>query len=156
MILFYIQLNILVKTKKVIFLFQQVQSAFKVSMSHENSKYYSSLQFTSTYLISLRSSSLWEPRYPLLKFYSYLKCFLFFLNIFYYFLFFIFIFIYLKLNKLKKINTIYTPFINDPSAGSPTDTLLRLLLPLDNKVQMFSKKNRVSFLSIIFTGSSNR
>ena len=27
---------------------------------------------------------------------------------------------------------------NDPSAGSPTDTLLRLLLPLDNKVQMFS------------------
>ena len=45
---------------------------------------------------------------------------------------------------------------NDPSAGSPTDTLLRLLLPLDNKVQMFSKKNRMSFLSIIFTGSSNR
>ena len=30
--------------------------------------------------------------------------------------------------------------INDPSAGSPTDTLLRLLLPLDNKVQMFSKR----------------
>ena len=27
---------------------------------------------------------------------------------------------------------------NDPSAGSPTDTLLRLILPLDNKVQMFS------------------
>lgn len=27
--------------------------------------------------------------------------------------------------------------INDPSAGSPTDTLLRLLLPLDNKVQRF-------------------
>ena len=37
--------------------------------------------------------------------------------------------------------------INDPSAGSPTDTLLRLLLPLDNKVQMFSKKN-TSVLSI--------
>ena len=31
--------------------------------------------------------------------------------------------------------------INDPSAGSPTDTLLRLLLPLDNKVQMCSIKN---------------
>ncbi len=30
--------------------------------------------------------------------------------------------------------------INDPSAGSPTDTLLRLLLPLDNKVQIFLKK----------------
>ena len=28
---------------------------------------------------------------------------------------------------------------NDPSAGSPTDTLLRLLLPLDNKVQIFLK-----------------
>ena len=35
--------------------------------------------------------------------------------------------------------------INDPSAGSPTDTLLRLLLPLDNKVQMFSKKNECPF-----------
>ena len=35
-------------------------------------------------------------------------------------------------------------FINDPSAGSPTDTLLRLLLPLDNKVQMFfTLKTRV-------------
>lgn len=81
---------------------------------------------------------------------------LFFLNIFKLFFIFIFYFHLFKLNKLKKINTIYTPFINDPSAGSPTDTLLRLLLPLDNKVQMFSKKNRVSFLSIIFTGSSNR
>ena len=25
-------------------------------------------------------------------------------------------------------------FVNDPSAGSPTETLLRLLLPLDDKV----------------------
>ena len=32
--------------------------------------------------------------------------------------------------------------INDPSAGSPTDTLLRLLLPLDNKVQMCLFKDR--------------
>ena len=37
-------------------------------------------------------------------------------------------------------------FINDPSAGSPTDTLLRLLLPLDNKVQMFSKRKTKSAL----------
>ena len=28
---------------------------------------------------------------------------------------------------------------NDPSAGSPTETLLRLLLPLDNLVCKFSK-----------------
>ena len=26
------------------------------------------------------------------------------------------------------------PFINDPSAGSPTETLLRLLLPLNDQV----------------------
>ena len=82
------------------------------------------------------------------------KIFLLFLFLFiYYFYFHLFKF---KLNKLKKINTIYTPFINDPSAGSPTDTLLRLLLPLDNKVQMFSKHKINLFLSIIFTGSSNR
>ena len=38
--------------------------------------------------------------------------------------------------------------VNDPSAGSPTETLLRLLLPLDNKVQMFSKKKHECVLSI--------
>ena len=37
---------------------------------------------------------------------------------------------------LLNINIFYKVIINDPSAGSPTDTLLRLLLPLDNKVQM--------------------
>jgi hypothetical protein len=30
--------------------------------------------------------------------------------------------------------------VNDPSAGSPTETLLRLLLPLDGKVQSASPK----------------
>ena len=30
-------------------------------------------------------------------------------------------------------------FVNDPSAGSPTETLLRLLLPLDDKVYSTSK-----------------
>ena len=29
---------------------------------------------------------------------------------------------------------VFKGFVNDPSAGSPTETLLRLLLPLDNKV----------------------
>ena len=31
------------------------------------------------------------------------------------------------------------PVVNDPSAGSPTETLLRLLLPLDNLVCKYSK-----------------
>ena len=35
---------------------------------------------------------------------------------------------------LASLNTL----VNDPSAGSPTDTLLRLLLPLDIKVQLLS------------------
>ena len=37
----------------------------------------------------------------------------------------------------KKINFFY--FVNDPSAGSPTETLLRLLLPLNDKVQWTSR-----------------
>ena len=32
------------------------------------------------------------------------------------------------------INILIIIFVNDPSAGSPTETLLRLLLPLDDKV----------------------
>ena len=48
---------------------------------------------------------------------------------------------------MKNKKTLNAYYFNDPSAGSPTDTLLRLLLPLDNKVQMFSKKN-TSVLSI--------
>ena len=30
--------------------------------------------------------------------------------------------------------------VNDPSAGSPTETLLRLLLPLNDKVQATSRR----------------
>ena len=30
-------------------------------------------------------------------------------------------------------------YVNDPSAGSPTETLLRLLLPLNDKVQWTSR-----------------
>ena len=33
---------------------------------------------------------------------------------------------------------------NDPSAGSPTETLLRLLLPLDDKVWGTSRKSRAA------------
>ena len=41
---------------------------------------------------------------------------------------------------LHYIVSIYVPIAdNDPSAGSPTETLLRLLLPLDNLACKFSK-----------------
>ena len=34
--------------------------------------------------------------------------------------------------------------VNDPSAGSPTETLLRLLLPLNGKVQSTSPQDTVT------------
>ena len=34
----------------------------------------------------------------------------------------------------------YGSGVNDPSAGSPTETLLRLLLPLNDKVQATSRR----------------
>ncbi|KAI3488818.1 hypothetical protein L1887_47061 [Cichorium endivia] len=36
----------------------------------------------------------------------------------------------------------FAGFDNDPSAGSPTETLLRLLLPLNDKVQWNSRRRR--------------
>ncbi|PHT26685.1 hypothetical protein CQW23_33704 [Capsicum baccatum] len=52
-------------------------------------------------------------------------------------------------------------FDNDPSAGSPTETLLRLLLPLNDKVQWTSRdvvgsEPPTSTRSEHFTGSFNR
>ena len=52
-------------------------------------------------------------------------------------------------------------FDNDPSAGSPTETLLRLLLPLNDKVQWTSRdvagsEPPTSPRSEHFTGSFNR
>ncbi|PHT25363.1 hypothetical protein CQW23_35004 [Capsicum baccatum] len=54
-----------------------------------------------------------------------------------------------------------TGFDNDPSAGSPTETLLRLLLPLNDKVQWTSRdvagsEPPTSPRSEHFTGSFNR
>ena len=51
--------------------------------------------------------------------------------------------------------------VNDPSAGSPTETLLRLLLPLNDKVQWTSRdvagsEPPTSPRSEHFTGSFNR
>jgi hypothetical protein len=57
-------------------------------------------------------------------------------------------------------------YVNDPSAGSPTDTLLRLLLPLNDKVQSTSPQENFKYLlperkrlkssSKDFTGPFNR
>lgn len=55
-----------------------------------------------------------EPRDPLLKV-----------------LFFVVLNLTGGLNKTKSV--LYS-FLNDPSAGSPTETLLRLLLPLNDQV----------------------
>ena len=48
---------------------------------------------------------------------------------------------------------------NDPSAGSPTETLLRLLLPLSDKVHSTSREDQSvdgSPQSEVFTGPLNR
>ena len=45
-----------------------------------------------------------------------------------------------KKNKIFK-------FVNDPSAGSPTETLLRLHLPLNDKVQT-SSRNQLALITI--------
>ncbi|RXI09905.1 hypothetical protein DVH24_030422 [Malus domestica] len=58
-------------------------------------------------------------------------------------------------------SAIHTKFDNDPSAGSPTETLLRLLLPLNDKVQWTSRdvagsEPPTSPRSEHFTGPFNR
>jgi|JI10StandDraft_1071094.scaffolds.fasta_scaffold99218_6 hypothetical protein len=48
--------------------------------------------------------------------------------------------------------------VNDPSAGSPTDTLLRLLLPLSDKVYSTSQRLRAQsggFTSSLEIGRSD-
>lgn len=48
-----------------------------------------------------------------------------------------------ELSRTKSVTTVIvkaetrrlSAFVNDPSAGSPTETLLRLLLPLDDQVR---------------------
>jgi hypothetical protein len=37
-------------------------------------------------------------------------------------------------------NLCFPTFVNDPSEGSPTETLLRLLLPLDDQVRPSSRR----------------
>ena len=106
--------------------------AFKNLMTHGSA-------IRTAYRTSLRSSSLWEPRYPSLK--IFLVC---------YYLFILglenrFKRCDARINKFILTNTNRTVFrfwicVNDPSAGSPTETLLRLLLPLSDKIYLNSQE----------------
>ncbi|PHT26691.1 hypothetical protein CQW23_33698 [Capsicum baccatum] len=65
------------------------------------------------------------------------------------------------LPRVVSVNRRSTGFDNDPSAGSPTETLLRLLLPLNDKVQWTSRdvtgsESPTSPQSEHFTESFNR
>lgn len=103
-----------------------------------------------TYRISLRSSSFQEPRYPS---WIVIKNSL----------------IHTKLqhSQLKQVSSLSlaSPTIktlsNDPSAGSPTETLLRLHLPLNDKIYTTSPKRTpllqfIRLKSKVFTGPFNR
>lgn len=81
-----------------------------------------------TYRISLRSSSMREPRDPLLK--------VVFVMIIYIHYTDVCIISPKRQNAqvLRDYKVTGVTFNNDPSAGSPTETLLRLLLPLNDQV----------------------
>ncbi|CAL8988973.1 unnamed protein product [Prunus brigantina] len=64
-------------------------------------------------------------------------------------------------SSLAQFAPVFVCFDNDPSAGSPTETLLRLLLPLNDKVQWTSRdvagsEPPTSPRSEHFTGPFNR
>ncbi|KAI3674201.1 hypothetical protein L2E82_52535 [Cichorium intybus] len=118
------------------------QLAFKNSMVH------GILQFTPSIRILLRSSSMREPRYPLPRVVCDSKrprptctprtgqkldasfSFVVFLGTY-------------RAGVHVHGSFCFAGFDNDPSAGSPTETLLRLLLPLNDKVQwIFSRRRR--------------
>ena len=87
-----------------------------------------------TYRISLRSSSMREPRDPLLK--------VLFLFTIIHVLWTMYVWRVPKPREAEGtvhgvcvwMKTAGRPISNDPSAGSPTETLLRLLLPLNDQV----------------------
>lgn len=99
-------------------LLKEVQYAFKDSMTHRDA-------IRITYRISLRSSSFQKPRYPSP--------------------------IVIMVGQPTSTLLFYQPhdrheanlliIKNDPSAGSPTETLLRLLLPLDSQVRPSSQRS---------------
>ena len=103
-----------------------------------------------TYRISLRSSSFQEPRYP-----SWIVLFQFSssssaptLTI-------------TQVSSLSLASPTSQTLSNDPSAGSPTETLLRLHLPLNDKIYTTSPKRTpllqfIRLKSKVFTGPFNR
>ena len=95
------------------------QVAFKNLMTHGSA-------IRTAYRTSLRSSSLWEPRHPPLRiwflFRSYLDALIFSCVC------------GIRGHSQLKARLSWVNFSNDPSAGSPTETLLRLLLPLSSKI----------------------
>src|SRR5271156_5241107 len=67
----------------------------------------------------------------------------------------------LYVRQVREFSASWQVFDNDPSAGSPTETLLRLLLPLNDKVQWTSRdvagsEPPTSPRSEHFTGPFNR
>lgn len=48
----------------------------------------------------------------------------------------------LSYKNFKRCVSFASAYVNDPSAGSPTETLLRLLLPLNDQVWSSSRHNR--------------
>ena len=102
-----------------------------------------------TYRISLRSSSFQEPRYP-----SWIVLTLLILT-------------KLQHSQLTQVSSLSLAsptsqtLSNDPSAGSPTETLLRLHLPLNDKIYTTSPKRTpllqfIRLKSKVFTGPFNR
>lgn len=103
-----------------------------------------------TYRISLRSSSFQEPRYPSWIVLKVLK--------------FQFSSTHSQLTLVSSLS-LASPtsqtLSNDPSAGSPTETLLRLHLPLNDKIYTTSPKRTpllqfIRLKSKVFTGPFNR
>lgn len=108
-----------------------------------------------TYRISLRSSSFQEPRYPS---WIVIKNSLIHSNL---------TLTKLQHSQLTQVSSLSlaSPTIktlsNDPSAGSPTETLLRLHLPLNDKIYTTSPKRTpllqfIRLKSKVFTGPFNR
>ena len=98
--------------------------------------YFSYCIFQSNYRNSLRSSSSGKLNYPQCYLYNFI-CSLFFSNSFLIHLsglwcYYISSSIVIAHYQVQSV--ISSSFVNDPSAGSPTETLLRLLLPLNKGV----------------------
>ena len=102
-----------------------------------------------TYRISLRSSSFQEPRYPswiVISVHSFISLTKLQLT---------------QVSSLSLASPTSQTLSNDPSAGSPTETLLRLHLPLNDKIYTTSPKRTpllqfIRLKSKVFTGPFNR